>query len=222
MAIIPFFNISVCAELAALAAALYLLQLKAAGYWRLFTVFLIVTIFVEFAGYYYRYELKTANYPVYNFLMLLQAGFFGWLFYRFHSVRVLQLLVLVFLAVFLLFFFAEGIYHSFGSYHKYSRQFLSFCVVLYSCTYYFTLVKNDAVKTPLRHPSFWIVTGLFFYYFGSIAMFAFFDKVSAIKLAGNISFYTLVIGSLSCILYGCWIIGFIWKHKQLQSSTPLL
>jgi hypothetical protein len=218
MALINFFNITVCVEIVAFMAALFFLHNKAASYWRLFILYLALTILTEFFGFYFHFRLEKPNYPLYNFLMIVQAAFFSFMFYKFHSSKKLGLWILIVFAAFLLFFIAEGIYNSFTAYHRYSRLFLSVMVVLFSCTFYFAMLKNDSLKTPLKYPPFWITTGLFFFYFGTAAMFAFYDKVSQIKLSGTISFYDLVMGSLNCIFYGSWIFGFICMKKQIQSS----
>lgn len=219
MAITQFLtNPTTLAELIALVTALFTLFNKKAGYWSLFILYLLITILIEIGGYYFRVELKKPNYPFYNFFMIVQFLLFAFLFYRFHQSKGIKQWVTFFVIAFIVFFISEGIINSFASYHKYSRQFLSIFVVLFSCTFYFSMLKDDTIKSPVKYPPFWIVTGLFFFYFGSIAMFAFFDKVSQIKLSGNISFYTLVMGCLSCILYGSWIIGFICKKKQGLSS----
>ncbi len=206
------------AELAALAVACYFLLTKKAGYWRLFALYAAVLLLAEFAGFYMRTELRQPNHVVYNLLMLLQCAFFLYLLHAFHQSLRIRKFIVVASVVFLGLFLLESVIHQFDAYNKYSRQYLALALVFFSCTFYFTLLKNDKVKSPLSYPAFWIVTGLFVYYFGTVVMFAFFDDVSKLKRTGNLYFYTIVMGSLSFILYGSWIIGFIWKGKQLQSS----
>lgn len=206
------------AELLALGAACFFLYSKKAGYWRLFIAFCMLVLLVELTGFYMRTVLKQPNHVLFNLLMLVQVAFFLYLLYRFHQSALLRKLIVAAVIIFLLLYLSESVIKAFAAYNKYSRQFVSLMIVLFSCTFYFTLLKNDQVKNPLTYPAFWIVTGLFVYYFGTIVMFAFFEDVSKIKLLGNLSFYTLVMGCLSSILYGSWIIGFIWKKKQLQSS----
>lgn len=206
------------AELLALSAACFFLSSKRAGYWRLFIVFCILVLAAELTGFYMRTVMVQPNHVVYNLLMLLQTAFFLYLLREFHAAEHWRKYIVFAGLGFLLLYISESVINEFAAYNKYSRQCLSLMIVLFSCTFYFKLLQNDEVKNPLSYPAFWIVTGLFFYYFGSIVMFAFFDYVSKIKLSGKLSFYTLVMGCLSFVLYGSWIIGFIWKKKQLQSS----
>ena len=219
MAITDFLiNPTTIAELAALLAAVLFLFSKKADYWRLFVLYCAVLLLAEFAGFYMRTVLEQPNNVIYNLLMLLQAAFFLYLMYRFHqSVQVRKAIGIAGL-LFLLLYISESVLQEFSAYNKYIRQYLALAIVFFSCTFYFTLLKNDEVKSLLSYPAFWIVTGLFVYYFGTVVMFAFFDDVSKLKRSGNSYFYTIVMGCLSFILYGSWIIGFIWKKKQLESS----
>jgi hypothetical protein len=214
MAMINFFNAAVCAEIVAFLTALLLVS-KRNSFWWLFIVYLAVVIAIEAGGFYLK-ELQKPNYLLYNFLMIVQAVFFGYIFYQFLDTAKTKKIVLVLFAVFLLFFIVEAINNSFAQYNTYSRQGLSLIVVVVSCMFYFSVLKNDSISSPLIYPPFWIVTGLFFYYFGTAAMFAFYKSVYQIKLAGNISFYSLVMGCLSCILYGSWIIAFVCQKKQVS------
>lgn len=219
MAITDFLtNPTTIAEFAALLAALFFLVTKKAGYWRLFAMYAAVLLLAEFAGFYMRTVLVQSNNLVYNVLMLLQAAFFLYLLYRFHESAQWKKYIVLAAIAFVLLYVSESVAQEFAAYNKYSRQFMALLIVLFSCTFFFTLLKNDQVKSPFSYPDFWIVTGLFVYYFGSFVIFVFYEEVSKIKLTGNLTFYTFVVGSLSFILYGSWIIGFIWKKKQLQSS----
>lgn len=222
MAISSFFsNPSNLAEAIALAVGLATLSYKKVAYWRLFLLYLFITICIELVGFYFRSVLKKPNYPVYNFFMILQSLFFAFIFCQFSQTRKVKFRIILMCAAFFGFFIVEGIVNSFEEYNQYSRQMLSVFVVLLCCMFYFSLLKNDSIKSLLSHAPFWIVTGLFFFYFGSVAIFAIYDRVSKIKESGSLYFYTLVIGSLSCLLYGCWIIGFVCINNQIRSSRRL-
>ncbi len=218
MAISDFLlNPTTLAELAAFVAATLLLLQYKNGYWRFFIIYCGVLLLCELGGFYLRTVVVKPNHVLYNLLMLLQAVFFLYLLRRFHFLPKLKKYIGIATIVFLLLYVTESVVHLFDAYNKISRQFLALEIVLFCCTFYFTLLQNDRVKNPLTYPPFWIVTGLFVYYFGTFVIFVFYNEVSKIKLTGSLSFYTIIIGSLSAILYGCWIIGFIWKRKQLQS-----
>lgn len=223
MAIIDFLtNPTNAAEIITLVSSLCLVIRKRAGYWRLFILFLSITVLIEWTGFYYRTMLKQPNYPFYNFLMILQLLFYTLLFYKFFPVKQTRLILFLTVGIFLAFFIMEGVFNSFTVYNIYSRQVLSAFVVIFSCIFYFSILKRDDVVNPVQYPPFWVVTGLFFFYFGTITMFAFYPTISKIKFNGGVSFYNLVIGSLSCILYGSWIIAFLCHRKQTRISSTQL
>jgi hypothetical protein len=213
---INFFNTAVCMEILALIAAIVCLTSKRSGYWALFLAFLLITLSIEGFGYYYKVILKLPNYIFYNMLMLIQVVFFSFLFNRFSKKNYNKILLAIGLIAFITLFIIEGLKSSFDTYNKMSRISLSYHVVFFSCLFYFNLLRDDSISSPLRHPPFWIITGLFFYYFGTAIIFSFFSTVAKIKLGGNISFYNLIMGTLSFILYSTWVIAFIWKKKQAR------
>jgi hypothetical protein len=220
MALIDFLtNPTNAAEMISLVTSLCTVTRKQAGYWSLFSLFLIITLVIEGAGFYYRAILKQPNYPFYNFLMIVQVLFYSFLYNKFMPKRQTRFVLFMVAGLFLFFFISEGVSNSFTTYNTYSRQFLSAFIVIFSCIFYFSILKRDDIENPVKYPPFWVVTGLFFYYFGTITMFAFYPTVSKIKFNGGISFYTLVIGSLSCILYGSWIIAFLCHRKQIRISS---
>lgn len=214
-----FFNPTVCAEILAFFTALFALHNKGNTYWRLFMIYLLLVIVLEAVGFSLAIN-KKINYPVYNLLILVQALFFSFLFYQFNTSKKIRQWLMLLLFLFICFFIFEGLGSSFLAYNKSSRQIFSFYIVLFCCIYYFSILQNDEIIHPLKHPPFWIITGLFFFYFGSAAMFAFFDKASKSKQSGDVAFYYIIMGYLSCILYGSWIIGFICRKIQTQPFRP--
>jgi hypothetical protein len=226
MAIIKFLsNPSNLAEVLVLATGIFTLANKRFGYWRLFLFYLSVTIAVEAMGFYLHFFLDKPNYQIYNIFLIVQAIFFSFLFSRFQETRKMKVAVLAGLAFFMLFLLGEQasilISTTPPKHHGYlwnTRIVLSVLVTVYAGFFYFSVLRSDSIRNPLKYPPFWIITGLFFYYFGSLPMFAFYEWVARIKLSGDLSFYSLVMGCLSCILYGTWIIGFIWRRKQIPFS----
>ncbi|HYF31654.1 MAG TPA: hypothetical protein VD993_11085 [Chitinophagaceae bacterium] len=215
MAIADFFNLTVCAEIAALIAALLFITRQRHGYWRLFPLYLAVILLAEWIGFSLRMQ-RIRNHHLYNILWIFQSIFFSYLFYRFHQVKYIKYQVFFVLGIFLCFYLSEAFYRSFSDSFQFSRQFLSIIIIFFSCTFYFSLLKHDITSTPLRFPPFWIVTGLFFFYFGSAIMFTIPMEIKRTRVIGNMILYDLVMGTFSCILYGSWVTAFIWKNRQIQ------
>jgi hypothetical protein len=70
----------------------------------------------------------------------------------------------------------------------------------------------------LQHPPFWIVTGLFFFNFGSIACNLFFDYLMVKIPKEYIPINYIIFTVLNFILYGCWSYAFICRYRQMISS----
>lgn len=225
MAITDFvYNPTTIAEVLALAAAIIFLPVRKAGYPGLFVYYLLAVVLIEASGFYLRTVVKVPNTQLYNFLMLVQAMFFCYVFYRYHTSRSTRRWIAGSLVLFLVFFVAETIYRSgdsLNNYNRYCRIILGIQVIVFSCSFYFALLRDDSVRQLLLSGSFWIVTGLFFYYLCSTPMFTFYKEISKIKLSGSVSFYNLVMGCINAILYGSWIIAFICIRKNLSSNRSL-
>jgi len=207
------FNPAVCAEIVALLAGLWLLRKEHTRAWRPFIYFLLFTVLIEVSGFALRIR-SIRNIPLYSLLMLVQAGFFGWVFHSFLTGKKARVVLYGCLSLFLLLFIWQLATVPITTYYRNARLGLSAAVVICSSLFYLQLLRSDSIDSPLRFPPFWIITGLFFYYFGTASLFAFYEKVAQIRLSGNTGFFTLVTGGLSCVLYGSWIIGFIWKNRN--------
>lgn len=213
-----FTNPAIIAEMAALVAAIIAFFRFKDGYWGLFIPYMLIILAVETLGYLLRIN-KLPNYIHYNSLLALQVVFFTYLFTKFFDANKFRRSLLIAGAVFIIMFLAESTSLGFAGYNKISRLAFSWYIVFWSLLFYLELLRNDRIFVPLRYAPFWIITGLFFFYFGTAVVFSFQQVVSKIKLTGNISFYNLVMSGLSCILYGCWIIGFICQKTPTPSSS---
>ena len=221
MAIADLFSTTVITEIIALICSIIFLRNCRERYWHFFTLYLALVIAGEMLGG-YLHAIGSFNYPVYNLLMIVQSLFFAFLFYKaFHQNRT-RIRIMAASIFFLLCFIAEATLTAYqkhnmmlvNNYNGYSRMLLSVLITLGCCMYFFTIIKEDIIRNPLDSPHFWIIIGLFFFYFGSLPMFAFSKIISEIKLSGNVSFYRLIMNTLSFILYGSWIIAFICRTKQ--------
>ncbi len=221
MAIAYLFTISLITEIVAFICSIIFLRNCRERYWHFFTLYLALVIVVEILGG-YLHAIGSYNYPVYNLLMIVQSWFFAFLFYKTFQQNKTRIRIMAASIFFLLFFIAEAILTAYNkqnmmlvnNYNGYSRMLLSVLITLACCIYFFTIIKEDIIRNPLHSPNFWVIIGLFFFYFGSLPMFAFIKIISKIKLSGNVSFYTLVMNTLCFVLYGSWIIAFICQKKQ--------
>ena len=75
--------------------------------------------------------------------------------------------------------------------------------------HFYQLLKSDEVLVVKYKLSFWVSTALLLFYMGILPL---------ILLAGFLeikgSNYTIILICLNLILYGCYIIGFLWMKKK--------
>lgn len=225
MALTEFlFNPTTLMELSAVTAAFLLLPRQ--GYPGAFLYYLLLVLLIEALGFFFRTQLQMPNAYLYNVLNLVQSFFFFWLFIAFtppsKGKAVLRWLPAFFATWFCIETLARVVTMTVSDhYNKYFRILLAIMVVTMSLRFYFALLREDSIRNPLAESRFWIVTGLFFFYLCSTPISSLEEQVAKIKLSGNLSFYTLVMGCINVVLYGSWIIAFLCLRKE-QSSKPSL
>jgi hypothetical protein len=82
-------------------------------------------------------------------------------------------------------------------------------ILMLTIFHFYQLLHGDEVLNVKYKLSFWISTALLLFYLGIIPLILL-SKYLKIK---GLS-YNIIIFSLSIILYGCYIIGFIWTKKK--------
>jgi len=209
-------------EMAAFTAAFLFLPWRNRLYPGAFVYYLGFVLLIEMAGFYFSSQ-KIPNSYLYNLLIVVQVFFFSWLFNRYQHDKKMKKIIINIVPLFLLVTVVETCYRLFNlpfteHYNKYSKLMLVIMVLTYSFSFFVGLLKDDGLKDPLRSGKFWIVAGLFMFYLSSTPMTSFDEQVSKIKLLGNITFYTLVMGLINLILYGSWIIAFICLRKTTSSN----
>lgn len=215
-----FFGISICAEMLALVAALVLVPVRQSRYGFILACCILISIEAELGRYMLASLALRGRYifAFYNVTTIVNPVLYATLFFRFISPRAMRMMLLLLLTLFIAFVMIEGVHKSFSRY-LYINDRLAFSFIeLFCLIFYFSIIRDETIQNPLKYAPFWIVTGLFIYYAGFIALVAFYDWVLRVNLTVPISFNYLVVGLLNCILYGSWIIGFICMKNQFRSS----
>ncbi|MEL6810923.1 MAG: hypothetical protein AAFP76_06270 [Bacteroidota bacterium] len=75
--------------------------------------------------------------------------------------------------------------------------------------HFYQLLRGDEVLVVKYKLSFWISTALLLFYIGILPL-----MLLAKYIEINGSNYNIILVSLNVILYGCYIIGFIWTKKK--------
>lgn len=208
-------NPTTLAELTAFTTACIMLSGKA-GWWVNFFFFLLITLSVEASVYFVPF-LHSNRYIVFGMFMIVQAGFFGFLFNKFLSTPLSKQIHWWAIIAFILIYIFDVSRGSFTKdyYGTLARKGLSVYVVFFSCIFYRQLLQHTEQIRPLREPAFWIVTGLFFNYFVTFVIFQMRERLLLLPDKG-LEFVTITLGILNWILYGCWTGAFALRKTYAR------
>ena len=197
------------AEFAAAVAAVIFFRKYRASNEKYFLIFLWYTFLVDLIGAGIGYVLDLNNFWLYNGYIATSFLFY---FYWYHSIlksalfrRVIRLFSLIFLGVAI----GNFVIQEWNEYHNYTFITGAFFLLILTVFHFYQLLNSDHVLVVKYKLSFWISTGLLLFSMGMIPSFLLHEFHN---FKGFSYVMTLVI--LNIILYGCYIIGFIWTKKK--------
>lgn len=196
--------------------ALVCLSNKREQWYKTFPVFLFVVSLVEvFGNLIYFYWHRPNNHWLYNAYLPLQFSFISWVAYKickpyFNSKPFL----LTGLAVFIISYCIESFRSGFLNYSSITKTIFSVWMIVLCFVYYYRFLQKEERLAIWSHADFWIISGLFFFYFVSTASNLFFDYlVNLNKDQLRPIRYTIFL-VLNIFLYGSWSYAFICKYRQ--------
>jgi hypothetical protein len=176
---------------------------------RYFLYFLWYTFLVEIAGAIIAYVFLVKNFWLYNAFTITSFLFY---FYWYHTIlekKVFKRTVLIFTILFLGVGTVSLFYQSWLEYHKYTLIAGAIFVLILTLFHFYQLLNSDEVLIVKYKLSFWISTALLLFYMGIIPLFTLSEYIDIRGLS-----YILILVGLNVILYGCYIIGFLWTKKK--------
>jgi hypothetical protein len=190
------------------------------GYLRSMIWFLGLTTAAEFTGYLVYFQLhQKNNYWVFNTFLPIEVFFLGWLFTKIlSSYCSCKPWILAGLTIFAAIYFYESFQSNFLGMSMNAKNFASIYLILLCLSYYYYLLKRDEYILLKTHAEFWIVTGCFFFYFGSITCDFFFDHLLSINAVTIKPVRYIIFIVLNFILYSSWSYSFLCKYRQTISS----
>lgn len=215
------FTIIVTLALLCWVSSLFFLRKEKTGYLKHMIWFLGLTTLAELTGYlvYFQFHQKN-NYWVFNAFLPIEIFFLSWLFYKILSPYYnSKPWILAGLTIFSAIFFYESFQQNFAGMSMNAKKFSSLYLILLCLSYYYFLQKNEEYIQLKKHPAFWIVTGCFFFYFGSVACDFFFDYLLTINNTSIKPVRYIIFIVLNFILYSCWSYSFLCKYRQAISSS---
>lgn len=184
----------------------------------LFTAYLFLTFFAETSGYILLLQQKD-NSPIYNVYIIINFSYLIFLLRSFLQEegikKVLSWTIIVFVVIALINLFFVQKWHSFNTY---TFVLGSIAMVICSIYYFYHRMKFPDYKNLLRDPTFWIATGLLFFYTCSLPIIGLINFVSNIPRYVSNSFYLINL-SLNIILYSLFSISLLCSLIFRKSSS---
>lgn len=105
----------------------------------------------------------------------------------------------------------------FNSLNTYIFSLQAFVIITACCMYYFHKVRNARNEVLiLKEPTFWLYTGLLFYYLGEFLFFASYAYIPNKASPDYLILYRIVINVSNIILYSCLIKLFLcFRQKRI-------
>ena len=206
-------------ELICLIISFFCITNKKAGWYRYFITFLFLTVITENTGYfsYFYFHIKN-NHWVYNCFLPIQSFFIGWvLFKECQSYFNSKPIIFTGLAVFTILYLVESFKSRFIEFSSLANIEFSICAIVICFIYYYRLLIDDKNVDISTHAPFWLITGIFFYYFVSTSANLFFQYLIEINKVKLVPIRYSIFLFLNLTLYGTWAYSFICIHKKIIS-----
>lgn len=185
------------------------------SFWRHLIWFMLAITLLDGAGWSMAVLLHKKNHWIYNIELPLEVLFIVWLFSNilktYFKTRVWAVIVV---SLFFILYTRDIINSGFNEYADFTDTIAALIFVIASGIFYFYLLKEERYVELFKYPPFWLVTGMFLFYFGSTALNVFFDELMQLNVAKGIPLRYIIFTILNGILYGCWIYAFKCTYQQ--------
>lgn len=178
---------------------------------------MLITALLDGIGWFLIHVLHHANNAwIYNIVMLVGIPFTFWILYNISKpLYKVKPWIMAGLLLFVVSFVIES--SRLGFLYRYNRMTLVLMSVIFivACgVYYYLLLRQEGYVLLSRYPPFWIVTGIFIFYFGGVALYVYLTNLQRVHLERGIAIHNYVMAVLNFILYGSWAYAFRCRRLQ--------
>ncbi|MET4083077.1 putative membrane protein YfcA [Pedobacter sp. UYP30] len=212
-----YFPFSTIFEILCFCIGLVLLWKDKNLFWRLALVFLFITCVTEIYGSYLAHRYNN-NLKLYNYFYLVEQSFISYAMYYFFRPYIKPKLLIgcgsIILILSNLYFFLG---YAGKEFNNVSQNVSGILFIIYSLLYFYLFLKDKKYVQISTHPEFWWVTGILFFYFGSVIYNLFYGATTVKLFNRYINYYLITI--LNLILYSLWTYSFICRARQLKLQS---
>lgn len=212
------FLLAICISI--IAGIIFNVKNKPALYLKLLPVCLFIDLVVEIIGYVRSFH-QEHNVELYNIFNCIEISFFIWMIREIIRGKTAKKSILFVVVIFPIgslinTFFIQGL-DSFSS----LNVALGSLIIVVLCIYYFyELFLMPHFVNLLQQPSFWICTGLLFFYACSFPVFGFTNFVGSLPRVFRHNF-AFLLNVLNLLLYSMFSIAFLCRLRITKSSQSL-
>jgi hypothetical protein len=181
-------------------------------YLKAFSIFLLVTFVVEFSGWLLSSKRVNTN-LLYNIFSTAEFIFLFWLLRDFIKSPIAKKILLYCILFYAPLVFMEIIFWMKpGGYHTKTYALACLLVVIFCIFYFYELFRSSHYIKLTSEPSFWICSGLLFFYTCSFPIFGLVNYLSQLPeiILKNITNIFVII---NCLLYLLFTIAFLCRYK---------
>lgn len=212
------------AEYLTLFAAIFLLNKKRVGIWRLFILLLLIIVWSETFGWFWNFVLiKKHNFHkpnawIFNVNMIFTDTFLLSILTTAKHLNKTKKIICISIAAFLLsalinLFFFEG----FWEYNKFTETAGDIMQVIVCCYVFYCFIIEETYRDLLANEYFWLATGILFSSMGSAFLYNFPTVLGKFQQYTKISLFTTINTVLNILLYVSMIIAFICRNRNTKS-----
>lgn len=190
------------------------------GWLRYFTYILLFLLISDYSAFLYSRITHNPNHFIINIVLLINFPIYFVIFYKTLQKQILKNIVLIFSAVFLVFYLYNILYlQGFSSINSYTYSVGSIILIICCLLYFSQVFVSEKEINYFTIPMFWISTGLMFYYAVNLIYNSLLNYIidKNIDPHGNIFAVFMTVSNL--ILYGLFSVGFLCNQKwKVQKS----
>ncbi len=210
------------AELISLVIAIIYYPYLKRSFMKWFLPFLAFIFIAELIVGYLRYFVHVrSTLGIYYLISIVESAFYGYIFYRFCNLRMLQRIILLFVFISVTGYIVNFIFFGIDGKHFLSNLVMSgFLLAAIALGYIHTLFIDDRSFILISEPGFWVAVGVSLFFSGTSIVFSMHDFIlkNDLNLFG-VKLYHIVPRVLSIILYSCISIAIILCKTKTKISS---
>lgn len=189
---------------------------------KILTLFLVVTVCVEILGLLFTVYLKRElNVILYNNYLTLEFCFYLYLIRSFVRKKIIKMWLIIVIVIYGLLGFTNNVLlqGKSGSFSSMSYSLGCFFIISFLLYYFYELMLYPSSTTLKNQPSFWVCSGLLFFYTSTFAVFGLTNFISHLPniVYNGISIFITI---TNIVLYSMFSIAFVCQ-TQIQKSNSL-